>query len=278
MHGDWDEARECHYFVDEAGDPQLFGKRGGPSIGQPGCSSYFMLGLLEVEDPTRLACQLTGLRKRLLSDPYFAGVPSMQPERRKTARAFHAKDDVAEARYFVFRLLRNCEVKFYACVRNKLRVLDYVRSRQTQDPAYRYHPNELYDSLVRRLFKERLHKSEAYRIVFASRGKSDRTRALHEALAAARERFAKEHGIDAQASIQVAAATPESAVCLQATDYFLWAVQRLYERGEDRFVRLLWPAFRLVIDIDDKREANYGVYYSQRHPLTADSIAEPPNI
>jgi hypothetical protein len=45
-------------------------------------------------------------------------------------------------------------------------------------------------------------------------------------------------------------------------------LQRLYERSEDRFVTYLWPMFRLVVDMDDKREAEYGVYYTQKKPLT----------
>jgi hypothetical protein len=51
--------------------------------------------------------------------------------------------------------------------------------------------------------------------------------------------------------------------------YFTWALQRLYERGEDRYLIYLWPAVHLVQDIDDTRKADYGVYYSQKKPLTA---------
>jgi len=61
---------------------------------------------------------------------------------------------------------------------------------------------------------------------------------------------------------------PPACAGLQAVDYFLWALQRLYERREDRYVELLWPAFRLVNDLDDTREAKYGVYYSQKKALT----------
>ena len=43
---------------------------------------------------------------------------------------------------------------------------------------------------------------------------------------------------------------------------------RLYEMGEDRFVTYLWPAFRLVVDIDDINQARYGTYYTKRKPLT----------
>lgn len=38
---------------------------------------------------------------------------------------------------------------------------------------------------------------------------------------------------------------------LQAAAYFLWALQRLYERGEDRYLGVLWSWFSLVVDVDD---------------------------
>jgi hypothetical protein len=134
-----------HYFVDEAGDPVLFGRRRKVVLGTEGCSRYFILGVLDVAEPSRLASQLTGLRKRLLADPYFADVASMQPEARKTALAFHAKDDLPEVRREVFRLLLRSDVRFFACVRDKMRVLEYVREREAHDAGYRYGSNELYD-------------------------------------------------------------------------------------------------------------------------------------
>lgn len=51
---------------------------------------------------------------------------------------------------------------------------------------------------------------------------------------------------------------------LQATDYFLWALQRFYEKGEDRYLSYLWPLFRLVRDLDDTRRHPYGEYYTQK--------------
>ena len=94
-----------HYFVDEAGDPTLFSGNGRILVGSAGCSNYFILGKLEIADPEGLSRQLEQLRSELLGEPYFRGVPSMQPERKRTALAFHAKDDPAEVRREVFKLL-----------------------------------------------------------------------------------------------------------------------------------------------------------------------------
>lgn len=262
-----------HYFVDEGGDGTLFSRKGKILVGTEGCSRFFILGLLDVSDPIVLEDRLDQLRGQLMNDSYFKSVPSMQPANRKTALAFHAKDDLPEVRRDVFRLLRETDgLRFFAVVADKLSVLEYVRQRNKREPAYRYHPNELYDSLTERLFKERLHQGSGYDIIFSKRGKSDRTAALHRALETAR--FVTQQEITNHESLNIAVATPKEHVGLQAVDYFIWALQRLYERGEDRYLTYLWKAFGLVHDIDDTSKTDYGVYYTQNRPLTAAALKE----
>ncbi len=260
---------KCCYFVDEAGDGTLFNPRGKVIINTPGCSRFFILGMLQVDDPTTLGIVLNELRKRLLADPYFKDVPSMQFQAGKTALAFHAKDDPQEVRREVFELLYDFDgLRYFAVVRDKQRVLDYVRERNAREAAYHYNVNELYDFMVRRLFRERLHQYAEYEITFAKRGKSDRTEALRAAIAIARERFEARRNISSNAPITITATTPPLNNCLQAADYFNWALQRLFEQGEDRFVTYLWHQFRLVVDMDDSRKAEYGAYYNKNRPLT----------
>jgi hypothetical protein len=123
--------------------------------------------------------------------------------------------------------------------------------------------------LVRRLFRDLLHTHDCYRIYFARRGSSDRTQALKEALRVAQERFTQKHSQPTiNPPVDVIPAYSKEIVALQAADYFLWTVQRLYELGEDRFISLLLPSFRLVIDMDDTRFAKYGTYYEKKRPLT----------
>lgn len=260
------------YFVDEAGDPVLFNAKGQVLIGTEGCSRYFAVGLLDVANAVRLSVELNQLRADLLADPYFKNVPSMQPGARKTALYFHAKNDLPEVRREVFKLLLRHELRFSAVVRDKQAVLDYVRGRNEREPSYHYRPDELYDYAVRRLFKARLHKHDGYSIRFAIRGNSDRTDAFHAALEAARGRFAQEHGIPVSGKLDVKAARPTEEVALQAVDYFLWALQRTFERREDRFLELLWPQCSLIVDADDKRLAEYGAFYSRRKPLRAAAL------
>jgi len=255
------------YFVDEAGDPTLFGARGKVRVASEGCSRHFMLGVLHVTDAPALAAALEALRMALLADPYFKGVPSMQPEQRKTALAFHAKDDVPEVRREVFQLLARHPLRFFAVVRDKQAVLRYVQQRNAFDDAYRYNPNELYDSLVARLFKDRLHISPEVRVCFSRRGSSDRSAALATALDKARARFAQKWTRPVSSAVQVREASPATEPALQAVDYFLWALQRYFERQESRYLELLWPQVALVHAIDQTEQAPYGVYYTKKKPL-----------
>ncbi|MDI6769775.1 MAG: hypothetical protein QMD04_08875 [Anaerolineales bacterium] len=211
---------------------------------------------------------MNAIRTQLLAGPYFKKVPSMQPEARKTALAFHAKDDVPEVRREVFTYLSKQNFRFFAAVRNKSAVADYAVQRRERDGNYRYQPNELYDYMVRSLFKGLLHKDDAYIVYFSKRGAQNRTAALRTALEIARERFARRWGIHSNAVLSVVAQTPPQNGGLQAVDYFLWSLQRFYERREDRYLEFLWPQFSLVQDLDDKREHPYGCYYTQKKPLT----------
>jgi len=262
-----------HYFVDEAGDPNLFKKRGKTIVGKDGCSKFFMLGVADVANPQAVANELEELRKSLLADPYFKGVPSFDPTRRKTAIMFHAKDDLPEVRREVFNILLKHDIRFYAVVHDKQVILKKIFEHQKAKPTYRYHPNQLYDRCVTKLFRDRLHKDDGYQITFARRGSSDRTEALQQALDSARGAFRKKWGVTTTAPIEIKAGQPANIACLQVIDYYLWAIQRLYERGEDRFLRLLWQQAGLVYDVDDTREKKYGVFYTQDNPLTTESRA-----
>jgi hypothetical protein len=136
----------------------LFNAKGQVMVGQPGgAMGHFIMGLLQVEDPTTLAVELEQLRAELAADPYFRDVPSFQPGRGKTAVAFHAKDDLPEVRREVFKLLLRHPVKFYAVVRDMQAVLAYVRERNARR-TYRYHPKSSCTTTPSRVVQNRLHQ------------------------------------------------------------------------------------------------------------------------
>lgn len=270
-------------FVDEAGDPTLFANRRRAIVGTPGCSRFFILGKLEIDDPTGLGNRLTDLRHSMLANPYFADVPSFDPARDKTAAMFHAKDDVPEVRYEVFKLLvaEGAALRFHGVVCDKQQVVQDVQRRNQTEPDYRYRHNELYDGLMRSLFGKFHRLADTYEVCIARRGQSDRNEALRTALDHAERDFANKFGFgrgDKDAwHIQVS--TPRSDPCLQAVDYFLWAVQRFYEprvdpdsgltKHEERFLKLLWPQIGEIHDLHFGPE--HGTFFNAQRPLSVET-------
>jgi hypothetical protein len=260
-------SQTLNFFVDEAGDPALFDGKGRILVGEEGCSKVFIVGKLDVEDPAALQTALDDLRAKLLADPYFRRVPSMQPARGKTAIAFHAKDDVAEVRREVFAVLMRHRLRFYAAVRSKSALLDYVKQRNQLEAGYRYRGDELYDALVEELFRRYHPFADQLNIVFAKRGNKARTHAFRSAIERAETRFEREFGTRRSDSINIIASTPPQNTGLQAVDYFLWALQRHYERGESRYAELIWDKVAEVDDMDAVADGRKGVVYNKNRPL-----------
>ena len=264
---DGKDTTTIRYFVDEAGDPTLFSAKGDILVGTEGCSKYFILGKLDVDDPAALCQELSALRAELLADTYFKGVPSMQPTERKTAVAFHAKDDLPEVRRAVFQLLTKQNARFYAVVRDKLEVVAYVKQQNQRDPNYHYNENELYDTLVSELFSKFRRMADRMEICFAKRGAKDRTQALRAALEKAGKQFEQDFGFANPCQHEISAGRPATHPCLQAVDYFMWALQRFYERGEERYIELVWPQVGEVHDLDFIENNRRGVFYRKDKPL-----------
>lgn len=259
-----------HYYVDEAGDTALFNKRGRVIIGKEGVSRLFMVGVAKVSDPLTATGLLNDLRSSLLADPYFKDVPSMSPERRKTALLFHAKDDLPEVRREVFKILTGLDIKVFVAIKRKEYLANTARLLMARGQKLR--PDDVYDNLVKRLFRNLLHKADFNLITFARRGKSARQHALENAIKRAQHNFERSTGIPSNSLVKIIPSTPSQYVGLQIIDYYLWALQRMLEKGEDRFFELLKPAYRLIMDLDDTRNREYGEWYSDGNPLSLEKV------
>jgi hypothetical protein len=261
----------AHYFVDEAGDLALFDKRGRSLLGSEGTSRAFMLGAGELLEPAVVTRALSVLRAELVADRYFTRIPSMHPDRRKTALSFHAKDDAPEVRREVYRVIAASTVKMFVCVRRKARLVEECATLRTRTGRNRTEA-EIYDELVMEVFKNRLHLADANHIVFARRGQSTRNVALGEAIRRAKAGFNERWRKALDRPTTVSSSVPSETPCLQVVDYCLWALQRMIERREDRYFEYVADKFRLVLDRDDTRRAGFGEYYTSRNPLNLEKL------
>lgn len=259
-----------NYFVDESGDVTLFDKRGRKIIGENGCSKTFMIGLIYFRDPVLAQKKVSELRASLLANPSFNTFPSMQPQAKKTALLFHAKNDIAQVRQEVFNLLPTLEAKVLVVIRRKCDLAEKSRFLHN-NTGENEQLNSIYDNLVTELFHNMLHVEET-KIIFARLGKAERREALGHAITKAKINFERKFkkGIERPTTIDIALSS--DVVGLQVIDYYLWALQRLYERNDDQFFLPLAKDYRLIKDLDDKRNNAYGEWYRDNNPLTLAKI------
>ncbi len=264
-----------HYFVDEAGDLTFFDRKGRIIVGNGKVPRCVMVGLVDLPDPIVAHERLEKLRRALMAEPFFSGVPSMRPEAKKTALAFHAKDDLPEVRYEVMKLLPSLNPKAIIGIRRKYPLAMRYKA-MFESTGRKPKPNTIYnmvyDDLVAQIFRNKLHSTkkvdvEEIKIVFARRGKSGRQEALRSALDKAKANFEARWGKRPFPPITIDSTYPSESAGLQVVDYYLWAMQRMYEKGQERFYRALEPQYRLTMDLDDKRNRAYGEWYSDSNKL-----------
>jgi hypothetical protein len=64
----------------------------------------------------------------------------------------------------------------------------------------------------------------------------------------------------------------------KAVDYFLWTLQRFYEKREDRFLSVLWPQVGEITDLDfsHAETSRSPTYWNLNRPLTLEARFDPP--
>lgn len=133
--------------------------------------------------------------------------------------------------------------------------------------------SEFYADLLSHLLKDKLGKTEKLILNIAERGKSTKNNNLIFALNKAVKRFEDnpaQNGNVATANVVFNVQNHRTEPLLNIADYFCWAVQRVFEKGETRYYNFLADKISLVVDLYDS--ANYkdrGNYYSPDKKLTA---------
>lgn len=248
------------YFVDEAGDPVFYDRRGNLIVGQVGCSPILLLGFIETEEPQAIRQAVLTLQQKIITDPYFQDFPSLK----KTAVAFHAKDDVPEIRYELYKLLRELPFKAQFVVARKIERV-FRNSFEAKETLF-------YDHLVSHLFQNVLHRFRQNRIYFAKRGSRDRQQPLMAAIEQGVARFEAKWQTTVTAGIEVMAQTPKGEPLLSVIDYMNWAVYRAFTRGEMRYFNTVRDKVSLLIDLYDTVKYPNNWYTRRKNPFEAKKI------
>lgn len=234
-----------HRFLDEAGDTTFYAKGKKQIVGSNGVSNCFIVGMVKFREPlTELRKAVTELQSKVASDPFY-DVISIRRKKEALGYYFHATDDIPEVRKLFFDFIKTIDCSFEAVIGRK--------SVERYETKHKGKEQYFYADLLSHLLKNKLNKEERLVLHIAERGKSTKNHNLELALEKAKERLAKttnhknfmntdewwnlDHVSrkDIIANVVFNVTQPLQEPLLNVADYFCWAVQNVFEKGETRF-------------------------------------------
>jgi hypothetical protein len=257
---------KSRFFVDESGDLVFFNKRGKPvKLGETGASRFFLIGAVRINgDIDTIIDHFTALRNELMNNPFCKHIPSI----RETGIEFHAKNDSSIVKNEVFKLLSEIDASVSVVVRRKELILEQaVKTYKMTGVKHTINEKEIYHNMVSHLFRT-LSDDEDCHIIFSERGKTFNDRSLAVALQKARNPKAGIH----TASTLIEKKLSKEHIGLQIIDYFLWTIWQIYERDNIEYFDLLWDKYHVIMDIDDTRTSEHGIFYSKNNRISLDKI------
>jgi hypothetical protein len=234
------EMKKINYFLDEAGDTTFFGKGGIPLLGKEGVSNYFSLGLCWFNEPLQpIRNKIINLEKEIATNPYFK-VGSVLKKIKQTGKFyFHATDDIPEIRMLFYNLIASVDFKFEVVVTQK-DIEKFVKKHNKND-------KELYTDLLSNLLQNKLGTESKHIFMVSQRGNTTRQANLQLALNKAGNILKNQSPSQAiKGEIIFDVVNQKNEPLLNFADYVCWAVQRKFEKNEDRFYEFLK---RKIIDI-----------------------------
>lgn len=94
-----------------------------------------------------------------------------------------------------------------------------------------------------------------------------RNEALKKSLEQAEDFFEAKFGFRRKHQLNVQAKGSREDECLQACDYFVWALQRHFERKESGFIEMLWGKVGEIVDLDVEHQSRRGSVYGPHRPM-----------
>lgn len=259
-----------HYFLDEAGDTSFYTKGKKNALGINGVSSCFIIGMVKVHDNLEeVREKINRLQREIVANPFFQ-VASVQKKVNNSGYYLHATDDIPEVRLKFLELILTINCSFEAVVSEK--TIERYETKHKGREEY------FYADLLSHLLKNKLSQDEKLVLHLSERGKSTKNHNLELALQKAVQRVNSNPGGNEEIKTKVIFNVnyPSNEPILNLADYFCWAIQRVFEKGETRYYEFLKNKISLVIDLYDKEKYDgFRNYYSVENPLTKENKKNP---
>jgi hypothetical protein len=214
---------------------------------------------------------VTELQKSVEADGYLNRIPSVAKKIAAGGFYFHANEDPPEVRERFFKFIKTLDCSAEIVVARKIPAM-FAKNHNNCE-------SEFYADLLSHLLKNKLKLGRKVVLNIAERGACTKNTNLELALNKAAERFTKTRDkseIASQVVFNVQNHTTEPL--LNVADYFCWAVQRVFERGDTRYYDYLQDKISLVVDLyDSDNYKGSKNYYKKGNPLTAGNKLSPPS-
>lgn len=275
---------KIHKFIDEAGDPNFFGKGGVVIIGNEGVSKTFSLGMVSIKDEFKyksnniddIRNKIKNLAQSIETNPYYATISSVKKRITKYDKfVFHAKDDIPEIRKEFFDLILELPFSFQCVVARKIPKL-FIKKHNKKE-------SEFYADLLAHLLRDKVHKNLVLNIAQLKRSTNEVN--LELAIDKATAKYIIKNGsTQIKHNIVYNVQSYKEEPLLSITDYCLWAVQRVFEKGETKFYDYLMSKKFQVCDIydfdaytmiDPNNKKIWKNFYNSKNPLTKDNKISP---
>lgn len=263
--------QDHHRFVDEAGDMTFHSRLRGDrvsTIGTNGVSRCFMVGMVHVKsglEETR--SQIRDFCQSVDHDEFFQAFPSVRERTSNAFRGFfpHASKDPSELRYEFLRLMSRLDFTAQVVVGRKIPRI-FIKKHQQQ-------PSQFYADMMSNLLKDKA-RIDPLIVDVAERGSSTSNLNLQNAVSLAHTRSLRgSRTRELRNRIKFNVQPYDHELLLALADYSLWTVQRVYERGDGKYLGLLGGKVTLVLDLyDSTRYEGHHNYYTKYNPLTPESI------
>jgi hypothetical protein len=255
-----------HRFLDEAGDTTFFGKGKVNIVGQIGVSKCFILGSVKFKSPLdTIRMQIRQMIATVEQDTYFSDIPSIRKKVQSSGFYFHATDDIPEVRKMLYDYIGTLDCSFEAVVGRKIERIFQQKHNGKQ--------SEFYADMLSHLLKNKLNQEGKLVLNIAQRANSTKHNNLVLALNKGIQRYKntdQNRIVKRQVNFNVQPYENEPLLCI--TDYFCWAVQRVFERGELRYYNYLKDKISMIIDLYDSQNWERSQnYYSPKHPLSVNN-------
>ena len=251
-----------HFFIDECGDPNFYGKGKKLLVGTEGFQPLLIIGMIKLENRKAIRKQVVEFQEMILADPFFNTIPSVADPK---GWFLHAKDDHPEVRIKFFELIRSMEGIEAQIVIGRKHVEIFNRKHNNN-------PGEFYFDLLQHLLKANLTNGEVeYNLFLAQRQKNNLPQFIAAVEDVLQKRVENDPKINYSCNVVMSSQFPE----LSIVDYMLWAIQRYILKAEKRFFAAIEKKYPLIYDVyDNKDGSGKGVLYGFENPFDLEKAAK----